>query len=133
MSQLRIDPTPPQNGVQRIAVSGRLDTGSHSELDHAIDPLLADERVSSVVLDLEGLNYISSAGLRSLSRARRALARRHRSVLLVNPQPQIQKVFDVVDAVPLKDVFASVEEADQYLDAMQRKLVAKVAAAQVPA
>src|SRR5690606_9293413 len=127
MSQLRIEPAPPQNGIQRVAVSGRLDTRSYPELDQALDPLLDDERVSSLVLDLEGLNYISSAGIRSLYRARRTLAARRRRVLLVNPQPQVQKVFDVVKSVPLKDVFTSVEEADEYLDAVQRKLVAKVA------
>lgn len=133
MSQLRIDPTPPHNGVQRIAVSGRLDAGSYPELDQALDPLLADDRVSSVVLDLEGLNYISlnyinSAGIRSLERVRRALAARHRAVLLVNPQPQVRKVLDVVEAVPVEEVFASYEEADAYFDVMQRRLVSKVAA-----
>ncbi|RRN55649.1 anti-sigma factor antagonist [Pseudoxanthomonas sp. SGNA-20] len=128
MSQLRIDPTPPHNGVQRIAVSGRLDAGSYPELDQALDPLLADDRVSSVVLDLEGLNYINSAGIRSLERVRRALAARHRAVLLVNPQPQVRKVLDVVEAVPVEEVFASYEEADAYFDVMQRRLVSKVAA-----
>lgn len=128
MSQLRIEPAPPQNGIQRVAVSGRLDTRSYPELDQALDPLLDDERVSSLVLDLEGLNYINSAGIRSLERVRRALAARHRAVLLVNPQPQVRKVLDVVEAVPVEEVFASYEEADAYFDVMQRRLVSKVAA-----
>jgi hypothetical protein len=44
-------------------------------------------------------------------------------VLVANPQPQIQKVFDMVKAVPLNEIFTSVAEADAYLDAMQRKVV----------
>jgi hypothetical protein len=32
-------------------------------------------------------------------------------------------VFDMVKAVPMGDIFASVEEADAYLDAMQRKML----------
>ena len=43
--------------------------------------------------------------------------------LLVNPQPQIQKVFDVVKAVPMNEIFSSTAEADAYLDAMQRKIL----------
>ena len=125
MTLLRIETDPPQNGIQRVAVSGRLDTRSHADLDHALDPLLADDQVRSVVLDLGELNYISTDGIRSLFRARRALAASRRRVLLVNPQPQVQKVLDAVKSVPLSEVFTSVEEADAYFDTMQRKMVAQ--------
>ena len=77
----------------------------------------------SLVLDLAGLNYISSAGIRSIFKARKALTARNGKLLVVNPQPQIQKVFDVVKAVPMSDIFTSVAEADAYLDMVQRKVV----------
>jgi anti-anti-sigma factor len=76
------------------------------------------------VLDLEGVTYISSAGVRSVFRARKALAARGGKVLVLNPQPQIQKVFDIVKAVPVSDVFRSTAELDAYLDKMQRKVIA---------
>ena len=79
--------------------------------------------IHSLVLDLAGLEYISSAGVRSIFKARKALAARGGKVVVVNPQPQIQKVFDVVKAVPLNDIFGSTAEADAYLDAMQRKVL----------
>ena len=62
--------------------------------------------MQSLVLDLAGLDYISSAGIRSIFKARKALAARGGKVLVVNPQPQIQKVFDVVKAVPMNEIFA---------------------------
>ena len=117
---IRIDP--PTAGSQRVALGGRLDTHSHAELDRQLAPLLAST-VPSLVLDLAALEYISSAGIRSIFRARKALAARGGRVLVVNPQPQIQKVFDVVKAVPLNEIFTSVAEADAYLDAMQRKVL----------
>ena len=117
---IRIDP--PTAGSQRVALGGRLDTHSYAELDQQLAPLLAST-VPSLVLDLAGLEYISSAGIRSIFRARKALAARGGKVLVVNPQPQIQKVFDVVKAVPLNEIFTSVAEADAYLDAMQRKVL----------
>jgi len=123
MSLLRIQTEPANTGIQRVAIGGRLDTHTFGELDEALAPLLADEGVTSLVLDLAELDYISSAGIRSIFKARRALAARGGRVLAVNPQPQIQKVFDLVKAVPLSDIFTSVAEADAYLDAMQRKVV----------
>ncbi|KAF1700010.1 STAS domain-containing protein [Pseudoxanthomonas kaohsiungensis] len=123
MSLLRTEIAPANGGVQRVAIGGRLDTHTYAELDQALAPLLANPAVISLVLDLEGLDYISSAGIRSVFKARKALAARAGRVLVVNPQPQIQKVFDLVKAVPLNEIFTSVAEADAYLDAMQRKVV----------
>ena len=123
MSTLRTEIGAPANGNQRVAIGGRLDTHTYAELDQALAPLLGNPAVTSLVLDLEGLDYISSAGIRSVFKARKALAARAGKVLVVNPQPQIQKVFDLVKAVPLNEIFTSVAEADAYLDAMQRKVV----------
>jgi anti-anti-sigma factor len=118
---IRIDP--PSGGKQKVAIGGRLDTNSFGQLDQALAPVLADTALHSLVLDLTGLEYISSAGIRSLFKARKALAARNGRVLVTNVQPQIQKVFDVVKAVPMNQVFASVAEADAYLDAMQRRVL----------
>ena len=123
--QLDIQTAPRSGTTQRVALFGRLDTHSYPQLDAELAPLLdgGDPPVMSLVLDLAGLNYISSAGIRSIFKARKALAARNGKLLVVNPQPQIQKVFDVVKAVPMSDIFTSVAEADAYLDMVQRKVV----------
>lgn len=119
---LTIQVGPRQSGAQLVTLAGRLDTNTHAELDDALAPLLAS-KIHSLVLDLAELNYISSAGVRSIFKARKALAGHGGKVLVARLQPQIQKVFDVVKAVPLEEIFSSVAEADAYLDAMQRKVV----------
>ncbi len=119
---LNIDILPAGQGSQRVSVGGRLDTHTYEDLDEALAPLLT-RHLHSLVLDLSTLEYISSAGIRSIFKARKALAGHGGKVLIVNPQPQIQKVFDVVKAVPLNDIFGSTAEADAYLDAMQRKVL----------
>jgi anti-anti-sigma factor len=119
--ELQIHIDPPSNGSQRVALGGRLDTNSYAEFDRQLEPLLPG--MQSLLLDLSELVYISSAGIRSIFRARKALAGHSGKVLVLNPQPQIQKVFDVVKAVPLNEIFSSAAEADAYLDAMQRKVL----------
>ena len=119
---LGIELSPPGNGSQRVTLSGRLDTHTYEDLDEALAPLLT-RHLQSLVLDLAALEYISSAGIRSIFKARKALAGHGGKVLVVNPQPQIKKVFVVVKAVPMNEIFYSTAEADAYLDAMQRKIL----------
>ncbi len=52
-------------GQLRVFVKGRLDAITCSEFDGAMDKLLADQP-EDLQLDLHGLEYISSAGLRSI-------------------------------------------------------------------
>ena len=111
-----------QEGARaQVRVGGRLDGSNHAELDRQLQPLLDDPLLLNLVLDLQGLDYISSAGLRSIFRARKALGMRDGRVLVVNPQPQVQKVFDIVKAVPVREIFRSVEELDSYLDRIQAR------------
>lgn len=112
-----------ENGNQRVEVGGRLDTHTYGELDDRLTLVLA-AKVQSLLLDLAQLDYISSAGVRSIFRARKLLAARSGTLVIANAQPQVQKVFDIVKAVPLSQIFRSVEEADAYLDRIQKKIVA---------
>ena len=117
---LDIQILPAAGGSQRVVLGGRLDTHTFEDLDEQLAPLLT-RHLQSLVLDLAALDYISSAGIRSIFKARKALGVHGGKVLVVNPQAQIQKVFDVVKAVPMHEIFSSTAEADAYLDAMQRK------------
>jgi len=105
-----------------VHLHGRLDSDTVALLDEKLRGL-ADSHVDVVVFDLEDLEYISSAGLRSIFGTRQALAARSGRIVLLNARPQVQKVFDIVKATDLAAVFTSVEELDRYLDAMQRKVV----------
>ena len=44
-------------------------------------------------------------------------------MLAVNPQAQIRKVLDMVQALPLGDIFATTAEADAYIDALQQEIL----------
>jgi anti-anti-sigma factor len=107
-----------------VALIGRLDTHTYDELDRQLAPILSSS-VRALVFDLAELEYISSAGIRSIFKARKAIEGRGGQVLVSNLQPQIQKVFDIVKAVPLNSIFSSTAEADSYLDLMQKRVVQK--------
>ena len=120
---LQIEIYPPVNGNQYVLLSGRLDSASYEQLDDALEPLLHAAKPAMVlVMDLAHLDYISSAGIRCILKARKALAPTGK-VLAVNPQAQIRKVLDMVQALPLGDIFATTAEADAYIDALQQEIL----------
>ena len=120
--QVRIDAAIAERVVVRPV--GKLDAVSCQEFDRALDGVLAQApRGGTLVIDLAELEYVSSAGLRSLFRARKAMRTNGGFSLIVHAQPQVRKVFEIVKAVPVHEIFRSVEELDAYLAEMQRKVV----------
>jgi anti-anti-sigma factor len=107
--------------TRTLFLEGRLDNESVAAFDKDLDAVLGSA-VKVVVLDLTGLEYITSAGLRSVFRAQKVMHARSGKAVLLNPQPQVQKVLDIVKAAELGAVFRSVRELDSYLDAMQKKV-----------
>ena len=105
-----------------IALGGRLDTNTAPELDATLDRVLQQKGLARLVFDLGALEYLSSAGIRCFIRARKAIEPGGGKVAIVNPQPAVQKVLDIVKAIPPGGLFKSVAELDEYLDAMQRKV-----------
>ena len=109
-------------GYHELALDGRLDTETHSQLETALKALPVTG-ARGVRLDLGKLAYISSMGLRVVMKLVKDLRDQKAVFQMVNVQPQIKKVFDIAAALPSQSVFASVAEADAYLDAMQKKVL----------
>ena len=76
----------------RIALTGRLDTISSPELDEIITNGL--DGITDLTLDLKGLDYISSAGLRVLLRAQKKMAAAG-TMKLINVSPIIMEIFEI--------------------------------------
>ncbi len=80
-----------ENGVLTLAVGGRLDTNTSPELEAEV----TTEGVSEIVFDFAALEYISSAGLRVLMGAQKALAATGGKVRVVNPNAMVKGVLDI--------------------------------------
>ena len=75
-----------------IEVVGRLDTITAPALDKAIQEDIGDTK--NLVLDLKGLEYISSAGLRVLLGAQKKM-QKIGSMKVVNVCPEVMDVFEM--------------------------------------
>jgi len=105
-----------------VTLAGRLDTATAPEAETTLAPVLA-ATPKHVVFDLEGLDFISSAGLRVLLGARKTLSEAGSECLLVNMKPQIARVIEVIKSLPGLKIFASAREVDEYLAALQRRVI----------
>ena len=108
---------------------GALNSNTYTVFEDKLNTVLK-ETPRVLVLDLAGLDYMSSAGIRVILKARDALRKNNGKITFMNLQPQIKKVFDIINALPSMQIFASIEELDEYLDAMQKAVKAGVSSPQ---
>jgi anti-anti-sigma factor len=108
-----------KTGAVTVKLAGSLDTATAPELERRLLPVLAGP-VKDLVFDLAQLKFISSAGLRVLTVARKQLKERGGQPAFVNPQPQIKEVFDIMQSLPGVPIFQDLAELDAYLAARQR-------------
>ena len=81
-----------ENGKAAMALEGRLDTVTAPELEKELKGTL--EGVSELTLDFEKLEYISSAGLRVLLAAQKAMNKQGEMKLL-HVNETIMEIFEV--------------------------------------
>ncbi|UCB54529.1 MAG: STAS domain-containing protein [Thiotrichales bacterium] len=107
---------------KRISLAGSLDTDTAPQLQDKIDQEI-DSTVHMIIMDLHRLQFLSSAGLRVIFKTKKFMDEHHGKFMLLNLQPQVRKVFDIIKALEGMNVFRSQEEMDDYLAAMQNKVL----------
>lgn len=109
------------NSVARIALIGALNTDTAPGFEQGLQQLV-DEGHQLTVLDMKELDYISSAGLRVIFKAAKQARSSGRRLAAANRKPHIDKVFEILKALPDMAVFADDQELDDYLSAMQDRV-----------
>jgi len=112
--KLKVTITKKAEGVFVVLPAGSVDTDTHSILEKEVAPIL-DKPTKAVILDMAELNYISSMGLRAIFKIKQRLTEQGGALAITNLQPQVKKVFEVIEILP-EYYFSTMEEAEQYLD-----------------
>ena len=81
-----------ENGKAVLKPEGRLDTVTAPEMENSVKEVLSG--ISELTLDFEKLEYISSAGLRVLLFAQKAMNKQG-EMKLINVNETIMEIFDV--------------------------------------
>jgi len=109
------------NSVARVSLIGALNTDTAPTFEQQLQTLI-EAGHELTVLDMKELDYISSAGLRVIFKAAKQARQDGRRLAAANRKPHIDKVFEILKALPDMAVFANDRELDDYLDAMQAQV-----------
>ena len=108
-------------GLFTLKPQGMIDAVTHSILESKVDEII-QMSPRLIIFDMRDVSYISSAGITVFLLAETRLNQIGAGAFMVHLQPQVKKVFDIVQALPAEKIFSSVEEMDTYLSEIQRKV-----------
>jgi anti-sigma B factor antagonist len=84
-----------------VAINGRLDTLTSPELEEKLEPEL--DNTEKLIFDFEGLEYISSAGLRVLLSAIKVMDEQG-EMIVKNVRPEIMEVLEITGFVDFLNI-----------------------------
>ncbi|MHC4386519.1 MAG: STAS domain-containing protein [Planctomycetota bacterium] len=118
---LKITAIKTDSRTAQITISGKLDSETSAAFDQQIHKsLTAGARI--IILDMAALEMITSAGVGVIMKTQTTLAKRTGEMMMLNMQPQIKKVFEIVRLLPTLTVFESTAEMDNYLIKIQQRM-----------
>jgi anti-anti-sigma factor len=110
-----------EKSLAKLALKGALNTDTAPAFELSLQDAIG-AGMQLTVLDMKELDYISSAGLRVIFKAAKEVKGDARRLAAANRQPHIEKVFEILQALPDMAVFADDEEMDDYLTRMQNQV-----------
>lgn len=112
------------NGVIILLPTGSINETTCSVLKKQIDSVM-DEKISTLVLDMNGVGFMSSVGIGLINSTKNKLKAKNAEFAMINLPPAIKKVFEIMSLLPTLNVFESVKELDDYLGKIQRRVSEK--------
>jgi anti-sigma B factor antagonist len=93
--------------VSVVKISGRVDSATAPQVEAALHDLIDSGR-HQVVLDLQGVEYMSSAGLRVLVTMLKAAQKSGGDLKLAQPSVRVKEVLDLSGLTPVFNVYDDV-------------------------
>ncbi len=121
---LEINITKKPNYVYSVKLNGSIDNETHQQLEDKLKEI-SNEETKAMVLDMGGITYISSIGIKTILVTKKNLENVQANFSMVNLQPQIKKVLDIMKILPMIDIFNDMPEADRYIDQIIKEEIAK--------
>ena len=97
--------------VAVVSLTGELDVAGSSLLEHELERIHADHTPNAVVLDLSGLDFMDSTGLRLVVLADNQAREQARRFALVRGKADVQRVFEITRMTDRLTFLDSADEA----------------------
>ena len=100
--------------VNLMRVAGRIDHTTVKDFENALAPFLEAGNPAAgtkIIMDLQGLEFLTSAGLRMLMIAAKSCSRQNRDIAVAALQPIVQEIFTISRFDLVLKVFPTVRAA----------------------
>jgi anti-sigma B factor antagonist len=101
-----------QDAISIFKLNGRLDSNTSQGFEKKIFDAISDGS-KNMIVDFKDLDYISSAGLRVILKATKALNREEGKIMLCSMQDYVKEVFEIAGFDSFLPIVASMDEALQ--------------------
>ncbi len=81
------------DGVSKVVLSGRIDIAGSAEIETPMSVVCGSSK--AVIVDLSGVSFMASLGLRSIVLGGKTVMRRGGAMALLSPQPAVEEVITV--------------------------------------
>jgi len=134
MSDIRIslDTSGPRGEISIVRVDGVIDTMTATDLEKVMNSLL-ERRRYNIVIDLGGVDYISSAGWGIFISNIREIRQNSGDIKLARMIPNVYEIFELLEFDSILKAFDSVEKAKTDFDGAKKLQVAGEVAVAVEA
>jgi anti-sigma B factor antagonist len=99
-----------EDGIKKITLQGRMDIDGTQKIDTRFTVATASES-ANVIVDLSGVDFISSIGIGVLVRSANALKLRQGKIVVLNPQPSVFKVLEATQINTVIPIVFDMESA----------------------
>jgi anti-sigma B factor antagonist len=105
------------NDIVEVKINGRLDIQGVGSIETAFTVQAAGQK-SKVIVDLSGVDFMSSIGIRLLVTASKAQLSRGGSLVLLSPQPLVREIIVVSGIDMLIPIYDNFDDASKHAVAM---------------
>ena len=100
-----------RDGIAVLALAGRLNQASADTLHSAAMEIAGEDDCKALIIDMGGVDFIASVGIRSLIRPSQALSMRGGKLAVANLNPQIDEFFKLTGLDQMFRVYETVADA----------------------
>jgi anti-sigma B factor antagonist len=101
-----------QSGINIFKLNGRLDSNTSQGFEKKVFQAI-DDGSKSMIIDFGQLEYISSAGLRVILKATKALKREEGKMMLCDMQDYVKEVFEIAGFDSFLPIVGTMDDAIQ--------------------
>ncbi len=112
---LEVSVTEKDPGIFAVSPVGYIDTNTYKALDKEVSSVLS-KSPRAIIFDMGAVAYISSIGMGIILRTKKLLKANKGKLFMVNLQPKVKKVFEVIYTGSYEEIFPSMEELDAHLE-----------------